>query len=136
MKKVISAILCIVLVFSAVSFSANAAARLTYVTNSDAGIAKVGSKIVGTGSASCDSSVTEYFIINVAIQSRTRYTTTESWRSEKVVTNTSTDWSKSAAGSVDYDSTKEYRTKVTIIIHPADESDVVYNYKYTAIYRP
>ncbi len=136
MKKLVSAILCLVLVFSAVSFSASASPRLTYVTEAKASIALVGSKIVSTGNVTCAPSTVDCFTMNVCLQSRTRYTTTESWTSEKVRSNTLSDFTKTAATSVDYDSTKEYRTKVVIIIFPLDGSAPVYDYAYSAIYRP
>lgn len=135
MKKLISALLCLVLVFSAVSFSASATARLTYVTSSEAKIAKVGSKIVSTGTVTCDSSTVDSFSINVSVQSRTRYSTTESWTSEKTAINSTSNFTKTTAASTDYNSTKEYRTKVTITIFTKN-NEVVYNYKYSSIYRP
>ncbi len=132
MKKVLSVFVCLLLVFSAVSFTAYA--RLNYITNTSAGIKISGSYVVGSGSGLCDPDLVESCTINVTIQKRTA-NSSNSWTNVKTFVGYG-DTSCSKTGSVLYQSGMEYRTKVMVTAYPYDVSVVDYAYDYSNIIRP
>ncbi len=145
MKRIVSAILCLVFVFSVMQLPVSAASeeasnpgnstRLTYIYDANVNIGKFGDYVLASGQLSCKANLVEMCTVNVTIYSRDRGSS-DPWTYMGSGLGSGDNYC-SGMKKVTIDTTKEYRGKLHCAAHPIDpDVPIEYLTLYTDIYRP
>lgn len=146
MKKLFSAILCLVFVFTMMQLPVSAVSestpeednsnspRLSYIYDANVSIGKSGDYVLVTGQLSCRKNLVSLCSINVSLYSRVKGSSS-AWRHEGTSVR-SGDYYCSGMRQVAADSTKEYRGRIYCTARLADGTVLETLTLYTDVYRP
>ncbi len=137
MKRILSLVLCFILIIACVQLpvSASAAAtkpltaRSAYIINVSVDVTKSGSNIVLTGSLLCNASIVTFCNISLSLLCRDKGSS-DDWTTLKTVFGNGT-YSCSASYKTAYDSSKEYRGYIYCTAHYS--GGIEHSNKYSGI---